>query len=166
MIRFDVLGLPAPQGSKSAVVVAGRARVIEGRRSSGRERHKSWRTAVAEAAAAETERRGGPIAEPVAVTVTFRMPPPKSDPYRTRHATKPDIDKLLRSVLDALVVARLLADDALVWDARARKVYARGAESVGATVEIVECGEAERADREQLKQATADARRQTKGAVA
>ena len=37
------LGFRVPQGSKSAVLIGGKARLIEGSSTTGREKHKSWR---------------------------------------------------------------------------------------------------------------------------
>lgn len=42
------------------------------------------------------------------------MPRPKSRLYDYWHVVKPDLDKLLRMLLDPLVVAGMLRDDCLV----------------------------------------------------
>lgn len=75
-------------------------------------------------------------AGPVDVELTFSMPRPK-DHYGTgRNAavlkpsapayptTKPDLDKLVRAILDALTEARVYPDDSCVVDVYARKRYA------------------------------------------
>lgn len=51
MIELEVVGIPAPQGSKSAVLIGGKARLIEGSSTTGREKHKSWRQGVVKPAA-------------------------------------------------------------------------------------------------------------------
>lgn len=117
-IEFDVHGIPAPQGDKSAVIIAGRARLIEGRRNSSRERHHNWRTAVA-----DTARRHAPdlpLDGPLCLNVTFRSPMPASRPKRARDAgqapktTAPDLDKLLRATCDGLQASGLITDDARI----------------------------------------------------
>jgi Holliday junction resolvase RusA-like endonuclease len=87
---------------------------------------------------------------PLAVTIEFRFPLPKSDPHRTRHSTKPDIDKLERATLDALVHGGLIKDDARVFQVFKLKLYARD-ESVGATIMVVNHEPLEAADRELSK---------------
>jgi len=49
-VTFEILGLPAPQGSKSAVIRGDKPHLIEGASRASRERHVNWRSAVAEAA--------------------------------------------------------------------------------------------------------------------
>lgn len=150
VISLRVVGVPAPQGSKSAIVQGGRARVIEGK-GAGRQRHEDWRRAVDTAARAWLAEHPQPaLDEPVAVAITFWFPLPAGDAYRTRHCTRPDSDKLVRSVFDSLVSAGLLRDDSLVWRHAAMKLYARN-EPPGALVEIEPYGDTEAADREELK---------------
>lgn len=118
--KFKVLGVPAPQGSKSAVVRGGRAQLIEGGSTTGREKHRAWRGAVAWKAR-EAAGPDAPIDEPIIVDVTFRLSMPKSRKAAERragfaaHAVKPDIDKLLRSTFDGLVDGGLIADDSRIW---------------------------------------------------
>lgn len=147
-VSFDVLGVPAPQGSKQAFVIKGtnRAVMTEGSTSSeGHKRRVAWRNAVALAVPS-----GCFYDEPVGVHIEFYMPLPKSDPYRSRHTTAPDIDKLVRSTLDGLTAGGLWRDDSLVCDLRAFKQYARG-RPPGAAIRIVPLGENEAEDRERLK---------------
>lgn len=128
MISITVHGIPAPQGSKRAFVSGGRARVIE----SSHARVKSWRQAVIDQVLAEDRPQ---LAGPVEVGVTFRLKRPKGH-YRTgknAHLLRdtapsypygmPDLDKLLRSTLDALTAAGVWADDAQVAKVTAAKVY-------------------------------------------
>lgn len=116
--EFEVLGVPAPQGSKTAVTIGGKARVIQAGSKSGRAKHKAWRAAVAETARDLADDR--PHDGPLRLTITFRLPMPKSRPAAARragvwpHSVKPDIDKLLRSTLDGMSDGGLIADDARV----------------------------------------------------
>lgn len=124
-VRLRVYGTPAPQGSKTAVMVGGHARVIEGRASSGRQAHKSWRDAVATTAADWQAEHDAPLLEgPVRLEAVFILHRPKSvtrkrRPYPT---TRPDLDKLLRSTLDSLT-GRILGDDSQIVSIDALKVY-------------------------------------------
>lgn len=137
-VEFFVNGLPAPQGSKRAFVVGGRARMVE---SSGKV--KGWRQDIAHRGARAwlDADFNGPAEGPFAVHVTFYLPRPKSHtgakglkPSAPRFPCgKPDADKLLRAVLDALT-GIYYRDDSQVVDAIALKRYATG--PIGARVVI------------------------------
>ena len=118
-VSFTVHGVPVPQGSKRALVhrSTGRAVVIE----QGGARHRDWRADV-KAAAAEAMPGSGsrsgyplPITGPVGVSICFTVPKPKSAPKtrRTWPDKRPDLDKLVRAVLDA-ITGEVIADDAQV----------------------------------------------------
>ena len=111
-VSFDVLGLPAAQGSKSAIVRGGRAVVVEGKGTTGREKTKAWRTAVAERAR-EIADEHGQITGPTGLLVVLRFPRPKSRPksHHGWHTVKPDKDKVLRACLDGLTAGGLIVDD-------------------------------------------------------
>lgn len=115
MIRLEVIGNPVTQGNKSAFVRGGRAVMVEGK-GPGRQKHKDWRHAVAEAARSWCGEHDNPplITGPVIVRMTFGLQKPASAPKRTRtwpiKARSGDIDKLARSVLDSLTGV-LIADD-------------------------------------------------------
>lgn len=138
-ISFYVLGLPAPQGSKTAVVRGGRAILLEGATPNQRAKHFQWRQAVASAAheaVADTE----PMIVAAAVTVVFRFPIPVS---RTKHErafgwlwkkSAPDLDKLLRSTFDGLTDGGLIADDRLIVSVVATKIEVEG--WTGASIEV------------------------------
>lgn len=124
-ITLNVYGVPAPQGNKSAFVRGGRAVVVEGR-GPGRQSHAAWRQAVATAARDWQEAQGGvPLLDgPLALWVQFRMPRPPSIPKkRAWPDRKPDLDKLIRSVLDSLSGV-LIVDDARIVTITAVKSYA------------------------------------------
>jgi crossover junction endodeoxyribonuclease RusA len=127
VITIEVRGLPAPQGSKRHV---GRGIMIESSTAVG-----PWREAVR----AETQRvlnGHGPIAGPVALVVTFSLPRPAGHYGTGRNAGKPklsaprwpagrpDLDKLLRAVLDGLTMGGAWKDDAQVIWIVAEKRYA------------------------------------------
>lgn len=119
-LAFTVLGLPKPKGSKRHV---GRGILVE----SAGPALVDWCDSVAQTArVARCEAGVASIVDPVAVTLEFRLPRPKSNPKRrdTFPSRKPDIDKLARAVLDALKASGLYSDDSLVVDLHASKRYA------------------------------------------
>lgn len=139
MIQFDVLGHPAPQGSKSAVVVNGRARVLEGRTTNQRQRHAEWRSAVAQAAwvAMAQARRTTPFLGPVEVVALVRMPRPKSAKASwSWHHKQPDLDKIQRSIGDSLQVAGVIASDGQVARWVVEKILCPPGEPTGASVRV------------------------------
>lgn len=125
MIEIIVLGTPAPQGSKRHV---GNGRMIEMSKAVG-----PWREAVR----AETQRKVTmPLAGPVAVRVWFMLKRPNGhcrtgrnahllrDGAPARPAGTPDLDKLIRAVLDGLTQGGAWKDDAQVVTITAAKHYA------------------------------------------
>lgn len=135
MITVRVNGLPAPQGSKrhvgNGVMVESSAAV------------KPWREAIR----AEVQRVVFPLrpaednsrriaSGPVIVTVTFWLPRPRGHYGTGRNAgslrpsaparphRKPDLDKLARAVLDAVVMGGAVGDDSQVVTIAASKWYA------------------------------------------
>lgn len=144
-LLLTVRGLPVPQGSARAFIAAGRAFVAtEGNRTSSP--LGAWRSAVAtEARKAMAEAPAW--SDPVSVSITFFMPRPKSH-RRTNGelrpsapgfpAGKPDLDKLVRAVLDALSVV-VFRDDAQVVSLTATKAY-EGVLPVGALIRVDPAG--------------------------
>lgn len=117
-VEIRVLGIPAPQGSKTAFISksTGRAGMKE-----DCNRTEPWRESVAWAARAA----GGRVAGAVTIDVVFTVPKPKSAPKRRRTLPdrKPDIDKLCRALLDSLVRAGTIEDDARVVRLTAAKAF-------------------------------------------
>jgi Holliday junction resolvase RusA-like endonuclease len=131
-VQFEVLGVPAPQGSKTAIARNGRAHVIEGGSATGRAKQRSWRIAVAEAAREAAAELEAPMDGPLHLAVEFRLPMPASRPKRMRelgmawHTTKPDLSKLIRATEDALTDAGLIRDDARICALRVSKLQVVG----------------------------------------
>ena len=100
-LTVDVSGVPQPQGSARAFVRGRRAIVT-----SDNPQLHSWRDLVRYAAGVEARRVGWQVIappQPVLVALTFRLPRPKSVPKsRIRPTSRPDLDKLVRGILDAL----------------------------------------------------------------
>ena len=115
-VSFHVRGLPVPQGSMRAFLIKGRPVITSSSKSLG-----SWRQAVSLQAQAVAT---GIMSGPIAVELTFLLPKPKSAPKKKRiYATKrPDLDKLVRGVLDAITHV-LIADDSQVVELHAHKDY-------------------------------------------
>jgi crossover junction endodeoxyribonuclease RusA len=112
-MEIVVYGTPAPQGSKRHV---GRGILVESSK-----RCKPWREAVHWAAVESQARVWGPVA----VAMVFTVPKPRSAPKRRRTwpDRRPDLDKLERSTLDALVSAGAIEDDGRVVAICAAKVF-------------------------------------------
>jgi len=131
---IDVEGIPAPQGSKRAFNHrhTGRVVMIE----SAGDRLKAWRQAVTLKARNVAAMRSWEPPAAVTTSVQFYLPRPKSH-YRTGryagqlkpsaplfHTTKPDSDKLLRAINDALTDAGVIRDDATITNINVQKTYA------------------------------------------
>ena len=142
-MTITVFGTPAPQGSKSFKGMAGgHAILVESSKAV-----RPWRQDVKAAAIEVMGGAGKGVAGPVRVRMVFTLPKPKSAPKRrvTWPSRKPDIDKLCRSTLDALVQAGAIEDDARVVCMRASKVFpSEGLKALavpGAYIEIVRVSE-------------------------
>lgn len=121
-IAFTVYGEAQPQGSAKAFVPKGWSRPII----TSDNADLSWRQLVAEGADRALGRR--PTADlfldGVRLTIAFYLPRPKSLPKRqTAHTKKPDIDKLVRAICDALSQL-VFRDDSQVCELVTAKHYA------------------------------------------
>lgn len=146
-LAFQVIGRPAPQGSKSTFggrpTKAGgisRPHTVEANK-----RTRPWRQDVFSAADdARIQQEWPTEVGPVEVTLTFYKPRPKNHygtgknsnvlkngmPYYV--TTGPDVDKLSRAILDSLTNAQVYLDDKQVADLHAKHVYAeRGSTFAG-----------------------------------
>jgi len=115
-IRFGVYWKPAPQGSTKAFIVKGKAVIT-----STSKNLKAWRDLVMQKAQEHTATR---FEGPVAVTLRFYLERPKSAPKRRRTYPdrRPDLDKLVRAVLDAITPV-VIKDDSQVVSLTATKDY-------------------------------------------
>jgi crossover junction endodeoxyribonuclease RusA len=113
-----VYGLPAPQGSKSFKGFSGNGKAYMQESSI---HLRPWRDSVIWAC--REDKKGYRADEPLSVTITFYMPRPKK-PKWNRPAVKPDIDKLIRSTLDALKIGGRIEDDCRVVELIASKCFA------------------------------------------
>ncbi|CAB0520777.1 RusA family crossover junction endodeoxyribonuclease [Corynebacterium diphtheriae] len=115
-ISFFTEGKPAPQGSKNAYRRGNKVLLVESSK-----KLPAWRTAVKNEASQHIHTpHGGPIA----LTLTFHLPRPKTLPKKITHMIKkPDLDKLIRSTCDALTGTAYI-DDNQINEITAQKLYA------------------------------------------
>lgn len=133
MIVF-VPGIPKPQGSKRAFVnpKTNRAVIVE-----DNTKTRDWRADV-KVFARETM-AGMPLLDgPIAITLQFVLPRPKSTP-KTKPTPpavkKPDLDKLSRAIFDALT-GTVYTDDSQVVSIYATKRIAEIDEPSGCTIAV------------------------------
>jgi Holliday junction resolvase RusA-like endonuclease len=115
-----VAGVPVPQGSVRSLG-AGRPSVH-----SNAAVLMPWRQAVIACVQHEMEHceNEWPLLGPVKLAVSFTMPRPKSAPkWRLWPDKKPDLDKLVRAIGDALTQSGAIADDAQIVLLSADKQY-------------------------------------------
>jgi Holliday junction resolvase RusA-like endonuclease len=140
-----VLGTPAPQGSKRAYalrrngVLTGKTTLVE-----SSAKVKPWRQAVIDAAAGSA----GYLEGPVQLSVVFFIARPRGHYGTGRNAGKvrksapvqpagkPDLDKLVRSTMDALTAAGWWRDDCQVVTLTAAKFYTSGETLPGASIQV------------------------------
>jgi Holliday junction resolvase RusA-like endonuclease len=128
-LAFTVIGTHVPLGSHKAFVVNGHAKITEDNK-----RSRPWRTDVKHAAL-DARGTSTPFAGPVDVDICFVMPRNKGHYGTGRNVqrlkdsaprfpgVKPDVDKLARTVLDALTAAGVWKDDSQVVHLDVWKVY-------------------------------------------
>lgn len=133
-VTFSVHGTPQPKGSLKAFHAYRSRRVVV---TADNPKLAGWqRTIRAEALGA---RRRQCFAGPVEVTCVFILPRPLSYPKRVvAHTRKPDLDKLVRAVLDALAAGVLFGDDAAVVSLRASKSYVAPGFGPGVTITVAD----------------------------
>lgn len=134
-MTFTVYGTPAPQGSKRGFVTKrGRVAMVESSKAV-----KPWREAVAQAVMLYHPLGGRPdpilCRGPVEVAIAFTLKAPKK--RQSYPAVKPDIDKLIRSTLDALTQMGVFEDDARVVKIQAWKTYPGGMGSLSVPGAII-----------------------------
>ena len=124
-LSFRVDGLPQPKGSVTRMPHGG---MIPAGTTASRQRKADWRTDIRAAASQAMPPGEQPYTGPVQVDVVFELPYPKSSVRKYQHGwlpliKKPDIDKLLRLLLDALT-GIVWVDDNQVCYVHMQKHYA------------------------------------------
>lgn len=129
MLQVFVPGIPEPQGSKQAFIRGNRAVLVEANK-----KLPAWRKQVTEkleAANASCE----PLSGAVDVQIVFFLPRPKTV-KRLFPSVKPDIDKLVRAILDCGTRAGIYNDDSQVVEVVAHKFYADEEQPAGALITV------------------------------
>jgi Holliday junction resolvase RusA-like endonuclease len=119
-LQFTIDGNAKPQGSKTGFVRNGRVVMVEAVKGS-----REWRQEVVKAAKAAASAAGLQTIDrsiPVNVAVEFFFDKPKSV-TRQLPSVKPDLDKLLRNILDGLTEAQIWEDDCQCVTVTAQKRY-------------------------------------------
>jgi crossover junction endodeoxyribonuclease RusA len=118
-VTFRVIGKAEPKGSTKAFLGRGSRFPIV---TSDNPRLRGWEQLVREQAQAVA--REGLFPGPILIAIVFNLPRPQSLPKLARHhCTRPDLDKLVRAVVDALI-GLLYVDDSSIVQLHARKCYA------------------------------------------
>ncbi len=137
-IRFFVGGEPQPKGSTRAFYVKKLDRVVT---TNSNRNTKQWQLRIAMEAQHANECRKVSFYSPdkcygYEVEASFLFQRPKSLPKKVVLDTKrPDLDKLVRAVLDGLTYA-IIPDDAQVISISATKRYIEGSEMPGAEIVV------------------------------
>lgn len=123
-LRFTVPGKPVPQGSMRAFLPRNCSRPVV---ISDNQKLKPYRIEVGACAVEAISKISGkmplyPEKSPVQMRVTFYFVRPKSAKNRQYPTVKPDVDKLLRAVCDALNGIVWHDDAQLIWS-HAEKLY-------------------------------------------
>jgi Holliday junction resolvase RusA-like endonuclease len=127
MLQVFVPGIPQPQGSKNAYVRGNRAVLVEANK-----KLPAWRQSVQdqlEAANVSCE----PMQGAIDAEIIFFIPRPKSV-TRLLPTVKPDLDKLIRGILDAGTKAGIYNDDSQVIEIVAHKFYSDAEQPAGALI--------------------------------
>ena len=131
MTELHVRGIPAPKGSARAMLIGGRSRLIASSSNANARAQAAWVNAIRSAWAKAV----APLTGPCWVNVLFHMPRPRGHYGTGRNSAKlkpsapprptsfPDLDKLVRTTLDALT-GLAFADDSQVVSIAAAKAYA------------------------------------------
>lgn len=133
-MHMVVLGTPRPQGSMSAIPRKGGGVFMKAPSTT-----TDWRNTVI--ARIQQELHVGHLqkveAGPIAVSLGFFFARPKSHPQRRRKVDRgrryngPDLDKLVRAMLDGMTIGGLIGDDTQVARITAEKTYSEdGSEGV------------------------------------
>ncbi|VXB25433.1 Holliday junction resolvase RusA (Prophage-encoded endonuclease) [Arthrobacter sp. 9V] len=115
MIHTFIPGTPVPQGSVNNY----RGRIV-----GVTPKLREWRLKIR--AATMAKHTGEPLDGPITVSLVFQLAPPQR-PRWPLPAVKPDLDKLIRAVMDSLSTTKqlrgVITDDARVVNITAAKTY-------------------------------------------
>lgn len=109
---FSVNGLAMPKGSHTAVQSGDKIVLLNARTPSARRAYTDWTASVKQRAWIAGRRYT--FDEPVNIAAIFFLPRPTSRKNSDWPDVKPDLDKLLRALLDPIEASGLLAQDSRV----------------------------------------------------
>ena len=131
-VVIKVLGEPIPQGSTRAFITKSGRPII----THSNKNLKQWRQRIATEAQKERPSHWD-MEQAILLGVDFLMPRPKSLPKKVKEDVKrPDLDKLIRAVLDGLT-GIFYNDDSQVVQVFAGKRYADKFEAPGANITVI-----------------------------
>lgn len=141
ILQVFVPGIPLPKGSGSAIFRGGKPggflemadKATKTRKSGGLKR---WQRDIRDAATAAVGAHREPYDGPVILSLRFLMPKPKKPRFDVP-ASKPDLDKLVRAVGDALSGIAYQDDSRVVWLKAAKSYASNGGPGVAITVDAV-----------------------------
>jgi len=143
-LMFAVHGIPQPKGSARAFVVKSRSGRARAAVVNDNPKGKGWQQLVAEAASRTIDACPGfrMIDGPIRLVIDFALPRPKDIKARAvPHTKKPDLDKLIRCVADALTGVAW-PDDSRVVAVSAEKAYAPFGQPPGAVIRVFDASNA------------------------
>lgn len=137
LVEFFVAGEPKAKGSMRSIPFQDKAGKLHVNTFHDTKSGTAWER-ITKLAALESWGSRPTFKDAVRVDLTFTLKRPKtvSEKKRPQPIVKPDIDKLARSVLDA-VTGVVFADDAQVTGLVATKRYGNDTEPTGVTVRIL-----------------------------
>jgi len=121
----EVIGTPRPQP---------RPRLGKGGRVFNPPSADEWKRAVARAC--RDAKIKFPAGSAIALDVEFFLPVRGEREVGAPHLSTPDLDNLLKAVMDAMTTAGVWADDAQVFCLTSRKAVAGGPREPGATIVV------------------------------
>jgi Holliday junction resolvase RusA-like endonuclease len=134
-IRLHVPGVPQPKGSPSIIHPAGRRPLLT---LTATKEQRAWSKRLVfhvEAAAPDA-----PFAGPVSLSCAFLFPMTRAagKEGRTHVHVRPDLDKLLRAVCDALERGGAITEDSRIVRVACAKRYVRDGETPGVNILVRE----------------------------
>ncbi len=131
-VAFKVMGEPVPQGSVRAFVTkSGRPIITHSNRNT-----TEWRQRIARVAQ-DTRPNKWEMDRAILLDIVFLMPRPKSLPKKIiQDVKRPDLDKLVRAVMDALT-GIFYQDDSQVTQLTASKNYTQKDDPPGVVIRII-----------------------------
>ena len=132
MIRVFVPGIPRPQGSKNAYIRGGRAILVEANK-----HLPAWRKQLTDAIEMANSQSIDAMEGAIVLNVDFFMPKAKTN-KKDLPFQKPDLDKLIRAIMDSATKAGAIRDDAQVCAIQATKAWEYEGQEPGVLIELYE----------------------------